>query len=178
MKPRRGHAKASHHTRTGWLGYILHGGNELTEVFVLAEELAPTKKCISKQEPVLGAHRARRRGRGHKVAPGGCQAEGSRHPDGTACFPESGRDIPAPASLPWPADCPMLRLSRAQKHSWLWGSPCTWMWKCRRAMGPVIAVQMLGAGRCSQVWGSPPCVGIKYWDMSLTVNCPKWVSGA
>lgn len=160
------------------MGHIPHGGNELIQVFLLVKSWLPPKKCITKHEPVLRAHGARRRGRGHKVAPGGCQAEGSWHPDGTACLPESGGDTSRLRDhRPCSSDCPMLRLSGAHKHSWLWGSPHTSTWKCKRATGPVTAVQMLGAGRHSPVWGSPR-VGIRYRDTSLTVNCPRWVSGA
>lgn len=102
------------------------------------------------------------------MAPGGCQAEGSWHPDGTACLPESGGDTSRLRDhRPCSSDCPRLRLSGAHKHSWLWGSPRTSTWKCKRATGPVTAVQMLGAGRHSPVWGSPR-VGIRYRDTSLT----------
>lgn len=149
VKPRGCQAKASHHTQTRrWLGHILHGGNELTKVFFLVKSWLPPKNA----SPSMSQHReqpepgeeagdtrwrpgvARPRAASTQMAPLAFQSLTEAHPD-------SGITIPALL-----LGCLGLRNTPGSGEE---------MWKCKRAMSLVIAVQMLGAGRRSQVWGSP-----------------------
>lgn len=58
------------------VGHMLHRGNELIEISFLEKSWLPPKKMHYQSGPALKAGTARKGGRGHKVAPGSCQATG------------------------------------------------------------------------------------------------------
>lgn len=96
---------------------------------------------------------------GTRWRPGAARPLGIWHPDSTTRlvqFGILGSKITIRGRCPQTWALPHAEASGAQKHSWLWGTPCTSIWRCKTATGPVIAVQ-IGAWKVSLSLGITIC---------------------
>lgn len=88
------------------------------EVFFLVKSWLPPKKCITEHEPVLRAHKSQEKGQRTQGGARGLPSTQVALLD----FQGLGESHPRLQDhCPCSAHCPMLRLSGAQKHPWLWG---------------------------------------------------------
>lgn len=127
------------------MGHILHGGNELTEVFFLVKSWLPPKNASPSMssESTPSQEKGQRTQGGARGLPGtqtallAFQRLGESHPS-------SGITVPALHTTPCSGSLGLRKPPGSGRNV-----------KSSRAMGSGIAVQMLGARSCSQVWGSP-----------------------
>lgn len=91
---------------------MFHRGNELIEISFLEKSWLPPKKIHYQTGPALKAGTARKGGRGHKVAPGSCQATGHLAPRQLALHSLAERHPGLQDHCPrvaWAGRCPQLQ---------------------------------------------------------------------